>query len=95
MIISGTYHFFIVDKLQLSENIIIFFFSGFFEQVAEEARIDANMPVIMKNAVYAKKAMAKKARSQQLEQSRQEKAKSLGKILYGKCSYSAFYFRTC
>ncbi|XP_066996887.2 pleckstrin homology domain-containing family D member 1 [Anabrus simplex] len=50
----------------------------FFEQIAEEAKIDANMPVIMKNAVYARKTLAKKARSQLLEQSRQEKAKTLG-----------------
>lgn len=50
----------------------------FFEHVAEEAKIDANMPVIMKNAVYARKKLAKKARSQVIEQSRQEKAKTLG-----------------
>jgi len=37
------------------------------------------MPVIMKNAVYARKTLAKKARSQLLEQSRQENAKTLGK----------------
>nr|CAD7431723.1 unnamed protein product [Timema monikensis] len=50
----------------------------FFEHVAEEARLDANMPVIMKNAVYARKSLAKKARSHLLEQSRVEKAKTLG-----------------
>lgn len=50
----------------------------FFEHVAEEARLDANMPVIMKNAVYARKTLAKKARSQLFEQSRQENAKTLG-----------------
>nr|CAD7452083.1 unnamed protein product [Timema tahoe] len=50
----------------------------FFEHVAEEARLDANMPVIMKNAVYARKSLAKKARSHILEQSRVEKAKTLG-----------------
>ncbi|XP_023718303.1 pleckstrin homology domain-containing family D member 1 [Cryptotermes secundus] len=50
----------------------------FFEHIAEEARLDANMPVIMKNAVYARKTLAKKARSQMLEQSRQENAKTLG-----------------
>jgi hypothetical protein len=33
----------------------------------------------MKNAVYARKTLAKKARSQLLEQSRQENAKTLGK----------------
>lgn len=54
-------------------------FSEFFEHVAEEARLDANMPVIMKNAVYARKTLAKKARTQMLEQSRQENAKTLGK----------------
>lgn len=36
------------------------------------------MPVIMKNAVYARKTLAKKARTQALESSRQEKAKTLG-----------------
>ncbi|PSN45978.1 hypothetical protein C0J52_09779 [Blattella germanica] len=50
----------------------------FFETVAEEARIDANMPVIMKNAVYARKTLANKARSQILEQTRQENARTLG-----------------
>ncbi|XP_071453636.1 pleckstrin homology domain-containing family D member 1-like isoform X2 [Hetaerina americana] len=50
----------------------------FFEQIAEEAKIDANMPVIMKNSVYAKKAIAKRAIAQQIEQSRMEKAKTLG-----------------
>nr|CAD7257828.1 unnamed protein product [Timema shepardi] len=50
----------------------------FFEHVAEEARLDANMPVIMKNAVYARKSLAKKARSHLLEQSRVEKARTLG-----------------
>lgn len=55
----------------------------FFEHVAEEARLDANMPVIMKNAVYARKTLAKKARSQLLEQSRQENAKTLGISLDG------------
>ncbi|KAJ4436627.1 hypothetical protein ANN_16758 [Periplaneta americana] len=54
------------------------YFSEFFEHVAEEARLDANMPVIMKNAVYARKTLAKKARSQLLEQTRQENAKTLG-----------------
>ncbi|KAJ9596117.1 hypothetical protein L9F63_012701, partial [Diploptera punctata] len=46
--------------------------------VAEEARLDANMPVIMKNAVYARKTLANKSRSQLLEQTRQENAKTLG-----------------
>ncbi|KDR03817.1 hypothetical protein L798_04460 [Zootermopsis nevadensis] len=55
----------------------------FFEHVAEEARLDANMPVIMKNAVYARKTLAKKARTQMLEQSRQENAKTLGIDLDG------------
>jgi hypothetical protein len=59
--------------------IFLFFILEFFEHVAEEARLDANMPVIMKNAVYARKTLAKKARSQLLEQSRQENAKTLGK----------------
>jgi len=59
--------------------IFLFFVLEFFEHVAEEARLDANMPVIMKNAVYARKTLAKKARSQLLEQSRQENAKTLGK----------------
>ena len=58
------------------------FVSGFFETVAEEARLDANMPVIMKNAVYARKTLANKARSQLLEQTRQENAKTLGKEMF-------------
>lgn len=57
--------------------IFLFSIAEFFEHVAEEARLDANMPVIMKNAVYARKTLAKKARSQLLEQSRQENAKTL------------------
>ncbi|KAG8227612.1 hypothetical protein J437_LFUL011162 [Ladona fulva] len=50
----------------------------FFEQIAEEAKIDANMPVIMKNSVYAKKTIAKRAMAKQIEQNRLEKAKTLG-----------------
>jgi hypothetical protein len=51
------------------------------------------MPVIMKNAVYARKTLAKKARSQLLEQSRQENAKTLGKTttnIYCYMSYICF-----
>lgn len=59
--------------------IFLFFVLEFFEHVAEEARLDANMPVIMKNAVYARKTLAKKARSQLMEQTRQENAKTLGR----------------
>ena len=57
------------------------YISGFFEAVAEESRLDANMPVIMKNAVYARKTLANKARAQLLEQTRQENAKTLGKTV--------------
>lgn len=53
----------------------------FFEDVAEEAKIDANKPIIMKNAVLARKKYAQLARSQRIQSNRSEKAKSLGIIL--------------
>lgn len=70
----------------------LFFVLEFFEHVAEEARLDANMPVIMKNAVYARKTLAKKARSQLLEQSRQENAKTLGKTRTNIDYYITYFF---
>jgi len=50
------------------------------------------MPVIMKNAVYARKTLAKKARSQLLEHSRQENAKILGKTKTNICHYVTYLF---
>ncbi|GAB6021701.1 pleckstrin y domain containing, D (with coiled-coil domains) member 1 [Chamberlinius hualienensis] len=50
----------------------------FFEDVAEEAKIDAHKPIIMKNAVLARKRYMQLARTQTLYNQRSEKVKSLG-----------------
>ncbi|CAM1298932.1 PLEKHD1 (predicted) [Pycnogonum litorale] len=50
----------------------------FFELAALEAKIDANMPMIMKNAVVARKAFVHKQRAAKFQRERLEKAKTLG-----------------
>ncbi|KAL3873386.1 hypothetical protein ACJMK2_036514, partial [Sinanodonta woodiana] len=42
----------------------------FFENLAEEAKFDADKPVVMKNAIHARKTMMKRAKTQKFERRR-------------------------
>ncbi|XP_014674259.1 PREDICTED: pleckstrin homology domain-containing family D member 1-like [Priapulus caudatus] len=50
----------------------------FFENVATEAQIDANKPIIMKNAVYARKNFVRRAKTLRAATLRRYKSKSMG-----------------
>lgn len=53
----------------------------FFECAAMEAKVDANMPMIMKNAVLARKTFIQRHRVAKHQQERIDKAKSLGVVI--------------
>ena len=43
------------------------FFPDFFENLAEEAKVDPDKPVVMKNAIHARKTIMRKNRTRKFE----------------------------
>lgn len=42
-------------------------FTGFFEDLAAEAKIDPDKPVVVKNAIHARKTMTRRAKNKKFE----------------------------
>jgi len=67
----------------VSENICVvkrrecvFFWKGFFESLAAEAKLDAENSLMMKNAVHARKVIVRRAQSTQYETLRKQRESS-------------------
>lgn len=56
----------------------------YFEHVAEEAQLDATKPIIMKNAIVARKSYLERVRSIRIEKTKIEKDKSLA-LIFDEC----------
>jgi len=55
---------------------IICFRAGFFESLAVEAKVNAEKSVILRNAVHARKVMARRVQSMQYESMRKQRETS-------------------
>ena len=54
-----------------------FFFEGFFEKMSNEAELDPDVPVMMKNSLYARKSIVKKAKTMKFESLKRSRSRSL------------------
>lgn len=59
----------VVDKFILIESNRSIMIVEFFEECAKEARLDANKPIIMKNAVYARRSIIRRSKTRFLRSS--------------------------
>jgi len=54
----------------------LFFYKGFFESLAAEAKLDSGKSVMMKNAVHARKVIVRRAQTMQYATLRKERETS-------------------